>query len=245
MNDWVAWFSIHLLHACYVLFYNWNCRANYNNGNNAICRTAMLSEVTEHVSRVPIIIFREDILDGKPLVRASESKLCGSRGETWNHIVYSSRWSEPLRAESVGKLICMQPNHGGPSEAGDCSHPPPKMATAENPTSGKGTFDNVMGRGSLRFLACEKVLDISNLSHNNDQSPRARTASGSTRIFGERQVTRPKEAGDWTNKHIWEAGDFIISCIVFVRFNYCKHMYAVFDTSYRIYNTMRLESEMV
>ena len=25
--------------------------------------------------------------------------------------------------------------HGGPSEAGDCSHPPPKMATAENPLS--------------------------------------------------------------------------------------------------------------
>ena len=42
--------------------------------------------------------------------------------------------------------------HGGPSEAGDCSHPPPKMATAENPTSGKDTFDNVMGRRSLRFF---------------------------------------------------------------------------------------------
>ena len=45
--------------------------------------------------------------------------------------------------------------HGGPSEAGDCSHPPPKMETAENPASGKANFDNVIGRGSLRFLACE------------------------------------------------------------------------------------------
>ena len=41
--------------------------------------------------------------------------------------------------------------HGGPSEAGDCSHPPPKMATAENPTSGKDIYDNVIGRRSLHF----------------------------------------------------------------------------------------------
>ena len=41
--------------------------------------------------------------------------------------------------------------HGGPSEAGDCSHPPPKMATAENPLSRKATFDNVIGRWSLQF----------------------------------------------------------------------------------------------
>ena len=46
-------------------------------------------------------------------------------------------------------------SHGGPSEAGDCSHPPPKMATAENPLSMKAIFDNVIGRGSLRFLVCE------------------------------------------------------------------------------------------
>ena len=45
--------------------------------------------------------------------------------------------------------------HGGPSEADDCSHPPPKMATAENPTSGKDIFDNAIGRRSLQFLACE------------------------------------------------------------------------------------------
>ena len=44
--------------------------------------------------------------------------------------------------------------HGRPSEAGDCSHPPPKIATAENPTSSKATFDNVIRSGSLRFLAC-------------------------------------------------------------------------------------------
>ena len=52
-------------------------------------------------------------------------------------------------------IMKTDPTHGGPSEAGDCSHPPPKMATAENPTSEKGTFDNVMGCRSLRFVACE------------------------------------------------------------------------------------------
>ena len=52
--------------------------------------------------------------------------------------------------------------HGGPSEAGDCSHPPPKMATAKNASSCKATFDHVIGIGSLRFLACEQVLDIAN-----------------------------------------------------------------------------------
>ena len=39
--------------------------------------------------------------------------------------------------------------HGGSSEAGDCSHPPPKMATAETPTSFKVAFDHVAGHGSL------------------------------------------------------------------------------------------------
>ena len=55
-----------------------------------------------------------------------------------------------------------RPMHGGPSEAGDCSHPPPKMATAKNASSCKATFDHVIGIGSLRFLACEQVLDIAN-----------------------------------------------------------------------------------
>ena len=53
--------------------------------------------------------------------------------------------------------------HGGSSEAGDCSHPPPKMATAENPTSGKAAVDHVAGHGSLQFLACEQVLDSTKL----------------------------------------------------------------------------------
>ena len=43
----------------------------------------------------------------------------------------------------------MKTTHGGPSEAGDCSQPPPKMAAAENPTSGKAAFGYVAGHGSL------------------------------------------------------------------------------------------------
>ena len=49
------------------------------------------------------------------------------------------------------------------------------MSTAENPTSGKATFDYVIGHGSLRFLACEQILDIANLSYNNSRSPTPRT----------------------------------------------------------------------
>ena len=52
-----------------------------------------------------------------------------------------------------------QPIHGGPSEAGDCNHPPAKMATAENLTSGKAAFYYIAGYGSLRFSACKQVLN--------------------------------------------------------------------------------------
>ena len=38
-----------------------------------------------------------------------------------------------------------EPTHGGPSEAGDCNHPPPKMVTAENPTPGEAAFNHVAG----------------------------------------------------------------------------------------------------
>ena len=86
-------------------------------------------------------------------------------------------------------LSAIKSRHGGPSEAGDCSHPPPKMATAENPTSGKATFDHVIGTGSLRFLACEQVLDIVNPRYSNGRSSRDSLASQGTRIF-------QREAGD-------------------------------------------------
>ena len=46
-------------------------------------------------------------------------------------------------------LSIRKTKHGGPSEAGDCSHPPPKMATAENPTSDKAAFGHVTGYRSL------------------------------------------------------------------------------------------------
>ena len=71
------------------------------------------------------------------------------------------------------RTIWLPPNyyHGGPSEAGDCRHPPPKMATAENPISGKGAFNHVAGHGSLSILACEQVLDMVNLWYRNGRSP--------------------------------------------------------------------------
>ena len=60
--------------------------------------------------------------------------------------------------------------HGGPSEAGDCSHPPPKMATVENLTLGETAFDHVAGHGSLRFLACKHVSGRANLWCRNVRS---------------------------------------------------------------------------
>ena len=68
-------------------------------------------------------------------------------------------WSREYEFAVVSNQPSSEPRllhtHGGPSEAGDCSHPPPKMVAAEKPTSGKGSFDNVMGHRSLRLLACE------------------------------------------------------------------------------------------
>ena len=61
-------------------------------------------------------------------------------------------------------LICIYKNkrlYGGPSVAGDFSYPPPKMVTAETPTSVKATFDHVAGHGLFRFLTCEQVLGMS------------------------------------------------------------------------------------
>ena len=54
-------------------------------------------------------------------------------------------------------LICIYKNkrlHGGPSVAGDCSYPPPKMVTAETLTSVTAAFDHVAGHGLFRFLTC-------------------------------------------------------------------------------------------
>ena len=86
--------------------------------------------------------------------------------------------------------------HGGPSEAGDCNHPPPKMATAKNATSGKATFDHVIGIGSLRILACEQVLDIANPWYSNGRSSRDSLASRGTRIF-QRKAGDSIERGRW------------------------------------------------
>ena len=74
------------------------------------------------------------------------------KGGTKPHIgfCFPSGTAQNIFSNQTGYIL-----HGGPSEAGDCSHPPPKMATAENPLSRKATFDNVIGLGSLRFLACQ------------------------------------------------------------------------------------------
>ena len=70
--------------------------------------------------------------------------------------------------------IISHDTHGGSLEAGDCSHLPPKMATAENPTSGKAAFDHVARHGSLRFFACEELLDMANFWYSNGRSPHAK-----------------------------------------------------------------------
>ena len=110
-------------------------------------------------------------------------------------------------------------NHGGPSEAGDCSHPPPKMATAKNASSCKATFDHVIGIGSLRFFACEQVLDIANPWYSNGRSSRDSLTSRGTRVF-------QREAGDSMAPdrrrrvtHGWEAGDS------YFRFNFCELLF--------------------
>ena len=109
--------------------------------------------------------------------------------------------------------------HGGPSEAGDCSHPPPKMATAKNASSCKATFDHVIGNGSLRFLACEEVLDIANPWYSNGRSSRDSLASRGTRIF--RREAGDSMAPDRRRQvtHGWEAGDS------YFRFNFCKLLF--------------------
>ena len=81
------------------------------------------------------------------------------------------------------------PHHGGPLEAGDCSHPPPKMAAAENLTRSDAAFDYVAGHGSLWFLTCKYVSDRANLWYRNVRSPCVKIALRSTRIFR-------REAGD-------------------------------------------------
>ena len=73
-------------------------------------------------------------------------------------------------------VVLILPCHGGPSEAGDCSHLPLKMTTAENPSPGETVFYHVAGHGSLRFLAFEQVLDRANLWYSNIWSPWVRMA---------------------------------------------------------------------
>ena len=113
-------------------------------------------------------------------------------------------------AVTVQNRICLYPlSHASRWAIGGrwLQSPASQDGDGGKPAFKEGHFDNVIGRGSLRFLACEKVLDIANLSYNNDQSPRARTASRSTRIFR-------REAGDSMAPHWkmqvtegWEAGD--------------------------------------
>ena len=86
-------------------------------------------------------------------------------------------------------------------------HPPPKMATAENPTPGEATFDHVLRHGSLRFLACEQLFDIPIMSYNKGRSPFARTAWRSTHIF--RREAGESMAPHWKRRVTegWEADD--------------------------------------
>ena len=78
--------------------------------------------------------------------------------------------------------MCWQHNHAGyqyhgePSETDDCSHPLPKMATAENSTLCKNTFDHIIRHGSLRFWPASLYWIYLTSSDNNSRSPCARTA---------------------------------------------------------------------
>ena len=96
-----------------------------------------------------------------------------------------------------------QPIYCRLSEAGDCSHPPPKMAMAENLTSGKAAFDFIAEHGSLRFLACKQVLDRANLLYNNKPTTRqsgltehSHFPAGSSWLHRKRQVIEGSQARD-------------------------------------------------
>ena len=70
----------------------------------------------------------------------------------WHH--YGITWPRNFFASQESTTICpvfkaSLKKHGGPSKAGDCSHPSPKMATVENPTPGEATFYHDAGHGSL------------------------------------------------------------------------------------------------
>ena len=174
---------------------------------------------------------------------ACTRKLCfGHRYKVWiwnshikcgfGHCIFSRyyfgelakrQWNNPLVPQRRQGISMTHDDycdyHGGPSEAGDCSHPPPKMATVKNASSCKATFDHVIGIGSLRFLACEQVLDIANPWYSNERSSRDSLASRGTRIF-------QREAGDSMARdrrrrvtHGWEAGDS------YFRFNFCELLF--------------------
>ena len=73
--------------------------------------------------------------------------------------------------------------HGEPSEAGDCSNPPHKMATAESLTSGKADFNRVAEHHMDAIFVCEQVLYMASLRYSKGWSPRARITWRNTRIF--------------------------------------------------------------
>ena len=84
---------------------------------------------------------------------------------------------------------------------GGGSHPPPKMATAENPTQSEAAYYHVAEHGSLWFLACKHVSDRANLWYRNVRWPRVRIALRSTRIF---RIFR-RDAGDLIKRGGWLA----------------------------------------
>ena len=85
----------------------------------------------------------------------------------WPNFPHSFCYKSNSQPVSISIDDNFQPIHCWSSEAGDCSHPPPKMAIAENLTSREAAFDYIAGHGSLRFLACKQVLDMANLLYSN------------------------------------------------------------------------------
>ena len=99
------------------------------------------------------------------LIRRVKRPVLHARNDCdWCRVVLAKDYIYIVRpmAGFVWALFAKHLRHGGPSEAGDCSHPPPTTATAKNPTPGEAAFDHVAGHGSLWFLACKHVSDRAN-----------------------------------------------------------------------------------
>ena len=87
------------------------------------------------------------------------------------------------------------------------------MATAENPTLCKTTFQHVIGHGSLRFWHASRywIYLTCLIMITGHRAPEQHY--GALAVFAERRVTRSKGAVDSTTKPNTEAGSFSVPCV--------------------------------